>query len=255
MNRPLLVALMAIPCATTISAGASSAPATVVSTTLVSNYLFRGQRLGGLSLQPAAEVTAGDSFAGVTANFPLKDKVADQSDPEFDFYGTHGFALSPQFRLTSGFTIYLFPIAPTDAGHFRSIVEPNIALSYTVAGVRLTSTCYYDASRKGPIFELTGTVALPFKQLGTELDLAGNVGDYDFRNASNSSGSKRKMWGTYASVTATIPYQITSRSRIAVAFTYAAGLNSYIQNGASRRVANPLAIRRGALQVGYSCAF
>lgn len=255
MIRRLLTTLIAFPCASTISAATPSAPDTVVSTTLVSNYLFRGQRLGGLSLQPAAEITAGDTFAGMTANFPIENKVADQSDPEIDFYGTHGFALSRQFRLTPGLTIYLFPNAPTGAGYFRSIIEPNLALSYTVAGARLISTCYYDASRKGTIVELAGVIALPLTRLGTELDLAASVGRYDFRDASNLSGPKRRMWGTYASCTATIPYQITLQSKITVAFTYAAGFNSYIKNGASRRVANPIAGRRGVLQLGYAYVF
>lgn len=255
MIRRLFTVLIAILCVSTIGAGTSSAEETVVSTTLVSDYLFRGQRLGGLSLQPAAEVTAGDTLAGVTANYPIRDKVTDQSDPEFDFYGTLGFALSRQLRLTPGFTIYLFPKAPTGAGYFRTTIEPNLALSYTVVGVRLTSTCYYDVSRKGPVLELAGVVALPLRRLGTELDLAASAGHYEFRDASNASGPQRRTWGTYVSCTATIPYQISLQSKISVAFTYAAGFDSYGKNGAARSVANPLATRRGALQVGYSYVF
>lgn len=247
--------LCSIAAANVSAASAHSAPSPTFTSTLVSDYLFRGQRLGGLSLQPAVDLSAGGSIAGISANFPVKDKVADQSDPEFDFYASHRFSLNDEWRLILGFTFYVYPNAPTRAGYYRSVFEPNIAFSYTVAGVRITSTCYYDVTREGPTFELSGAVALPLKTLGTELDLAASVGDYRLRDGIKNAAPEKKLSGSYWSLGASVPFQITTSSNIRIGVSYNAGFNSYFKPGAAPRTKNSLAARRVSTQVGYSLSF
>ena len=247
--------LCIIAAANVFAASAHYAPRTTLTSMLVSDYLFRGQRLGGLSLQPGFDLNTGESLAGISANFPVKDKVADQSDPEFDVYASHSCSLRDEWRLIPGFTFYVYPNAPTRAGYYRSIFEPSLALSYTVAGVRITSTCYYDFARKGPTFELASALALPLKTLGTELDLAASVGDYRLRDGFKNAAPEKKLSGNYWSLGASVPFQITSTSNIRIGISYSAGFNSHIKQGAAPRTGNPLAARRAIAQVGYSLSF
>ena len=55
-------------------------------------------------------------------------------------------------------------------------VEPNIALNYTVEGFKITPKLYYDFVLRGPTAEVTGTYAIPLKDMGTELDFTGQFG-------------------------------------------------------------------------------
>ena len=88
MTKQLLLSLLSVAAVGTVSTRAqapaakpAAAPAyTVTSTfTAVSQYMFRGQRLGGPSWQPSVEVAAGDFTAGLWSNLPFKDKVKDSS--------------------------------------------------------------------------------------------------------------------------------------------------------------------------------
>ena len=255
MSIKLAAAVMCYTTAVNVFASPQFIPATTLTSALVSDYLFRGQRLAGLSLQPAVELNTGESVAGIAANFPVRDKDASQSDPEVDFYASHSFSANDEWRIAPGFTFYTYSHVRTRIGYFRSIFEPSIALSHTVAGVRITATCYYDLTRKGPTFELTGAVALPLKTLGTELDLTANLGDYRLRDAFKNALSRKKLWGNYWSFGASVPFQITPASNIRIGVSYNAGFNSYIKHGAAPRTKNPLAARRASAQVGYSLSF
>ena len=68
------------------AAAPAAAPSvtTVFTTSVVSQYMFRGTRLGGPSLQPSLEVDSGNLALGIWASTPLADKVPGQSDPELD---------------------------------------------------------------------------------------------------------------------------------------------------------------------------
>ena len=75
-------------------AAAASAATWTVTPAVVSQYMFRGVRIGGPSLQPAIEFDQGDWALGIWANFPLRDKVPGQSDPELDPYGSYKIGLN-----------------------------------------------------------------------------------------------------------------------------------------------------------------
>lgn len=68
-------------------------PVVTATTSVVSDYVYRGERLGGLSLQPGLDWRAGEWSAGLSANIPLGDKVTNQADPEIDFSATRRFAV------------------------------------------------------------------------------------------------------------------------------------------------------------------
>src|SRR5688572_8789027 len=64
-------------------APAPAAPSTswTLTPAFVSQYMFRGARLGGPSFQPAIEYGANNLVLGLWSNFPIADKVDGQSDP------------------------------------------------------------------------------------------------------------------------------------------------------------------------------
>src|SRR3954471_7863714 len=101
MNKKLLLIGLSAFAVTRIAfaeALGSVAPAPSISITttasVVSQYMFRGQRLNGAGFEPTVEMAAGDFTAGVWGNFPLRDIVPDSSDPEIDIYGSYAMKLS-----------------------------------------------------------------------------------------------------------------------------------------------------------------
>src|ERR1700712_5055824 len=74
--------------ATTVAAVPAAPAAPTASWTtppaFVSQYMFRGVRLGGPSFEPAVEFDYDNIGLGVWANYPMSDKVVGQSDPEID---------------------------------------------------------------------------------------------------------------------------------------------------------------------------
>ena len=235
----------------------AAAPAYTVTSTFaaVSQYMFRGQRLGGPSWQPSVEVAAGDFTAGLWSNLPFKDKVKDTSAPEFDLYGSYTIAIDKDLSVVPGFTFYDYPKAPTNAGYYRSRFEPSVALNYTVAGVKLTPKYYYDFVLRGPTYELNAAYALPLKDLGTELDFTGQIGTYIQRDVANNTTPRVKAWGDYWLLGVAAPFQLTKESKLTVGFAYTEGRDAFAKQGTRPKSANPLAVGRGVVTICYSYAF
>lgn len=235
----------------------SAAPAYTVTATAsaVSQYMFRGQRLGGPSWQPSVEVSAGDFTAGLWSNLPFKDKVKDSSDPEFDLYGSYAITINKDLNVVTGATFYDYPKAPTNAGYYRSTFEPSVALNYTVADIKLTPKYYYDVVLRGPTYELTAAYSIALKDLGTSLDFNGQIGTYLQRDVVNNSTPRTKAWGDYWSLGVAAPFQLTKESKLTVGFAYTEGRDAYAKQGNARKATNPLAVGRGVVSVSYSYAF
>ena len=130
MTKKLLLSLLSLAAVGTVTiraqapaAPAAPAPAYTVTSTFsaVSQYMFRGQRLGGPSWQPSVEVAAGDFTAGLWSNFPFKDKVKDSSAPEFDLYGSYTLKVNKDLTFVPAFTFYSYPKAPTNAAVARPL--------------------------------------------------------------------------------------------------------------------------------------
>ena len=261
-KKLLLSALGALAAVTTGARAQATAPAaatpayTVTSTfTAVSQYMFRGQRLGGPSWQPSVEVGAGDFNAGLWSNLPFKDKVKDTSAPEFDLYGSYTWNVDKDLSIVPGITLYDYPKAPTNAGYYRATIEPSLALNYTYAGVKLTPKLYYDFTLSGPTYELTAAYALPLKDFGTELDFTGQIGSYIQRNVANKTDPDVKAWGNYWQLGVSAPFQITKESKLTVGFAYTEGTSASVKQGSAPKTSNPLAVGRGVVTLSYSYAF
>jgi uncharacterized protein (TIGR02001 family) len=227
----------------------------VLTPSFVSQYMFRGMRLGGPSFEPAVEVDSGNLAIGVWTNFPMKDKVPGQSAPEIDPYGSYTLAVTDSVSVVPGFTWYTYPNADTSNGFFKSTFEPNIALNYTVNGVKLTPKLYYDFVLKGPTYELTATYAIPLKDAGTELDFTLVGGTYKITDAIKGADPAYKNWGDYYSIGVAMPFTVTSNSKLTVGFAYTKGSNNFYKQGSDPKFENAGAVGRGVVTLSYAITF
>jgi Putative MetA-pathway of phenol degradation len=216
--------------AQTASAGATPAPAAVTAPSLswtftptyVSTYMFRGQRLGGQSFEPSLEADYGNLAVGIWSNDPINNraKVPGQSDPEIDPYASYTFSLDDSFSIQPGFTWYTYGRAPTNQGFYRQTFEPNLAVNYTLGGLKLTPKLYYDFVLREATYEFNAAYAVPLKDLGTELDFNGAAGYYRGTDVVNTQGGDASLQtGGSPSVTNT---QAVGRgvATVALGFTF-----------------------------------
>lgn len=223
---------------------------------VASQYMFRGVRLGGPSLQPTLEYDYDALAVGVWGNFPLKDKVVGQSDPELDFYAAYTFVLQPDVAtLVPGVTLYEYPNANKSNGFYKTTFEPNLALNYTVAGVTFTPKLYYDFVLKGPTAELTAAYALPLKDAGTELDFAATFGTYKWTAFAENTSPDIKNWGNYWLAGVTVPFTITKDTTLKVGWAYTKGSDNFFKQGSAGRVENSAAVGRGVATISCVIKF
>ncbi len=256
---PLFLALLlcaSLPAQTSISAESSSVSSSwSLTNSVVTQYMFRGARLGGLSYQPSLEYDAGALGLGVWANVPLKDKVLGRSDPELDFYSFYSMQVGKDIAVVPGFTVYTYPNAEKSHGFHQITFEPNLALSYTVGALRLTPKIYYDAVLKGPTAELSATFAVPLQNAGTELDFTATAGTFIWKDYAADANPSLKNWGDYYVVGVVAPFQITKDSRITIGWAYSKGSNNYLKQGTDAKVPNPAAVGRGVFTISYILNF
>ncbi|MEI6052550.1 MAG: hypothetical protein WCQ44_07605 [Opitutaceae bacterium] len=243
--------------AQTAPAPAPAAPSVAVTVTpsFASQYMFRGQRLGGPAFQPTVELGYGNLTGGVWANVPMKDKVVGQSDPEFDFYASYTSVASDTLSFVPGFTFYTYPSANEANGFFKLTFEPNLAVNYTISGVKFTPKIYYDFVLDGPTYEITSAYAFPLKDLGTELDFTATYGSYLANDFVKGSLPQTKAWGNYWLMGVAAPFQLTKESKLTLGFAYTKGDNAYLKTGHAPKSSNTSAVGRGVVTVSYSYAF
>jgi uncharacterized protein (TIGR02001 family) len=236
-------------------AAAAPSASVLFTPSVVSQYMFRGVRLGGPSFQPSLEYDYGNLAIGVWANAPLADKVPNQSDPEIDAYGSYTFAVNDSLSIVPGFTLYTYPRTDVGLGFYRSTFEPNVAVNYTVEGVKFTPKLYYDVVLKGPTYELTVAFAVPLKDLGSELDFTAVGGTYKWTDAVRDASPEVKNYGDYYLLGLAMPFQITKASKLSIGFAYTKGTGNYFKQSGSPKSPNAAAVGRGVATLTYAITF
>lgn len=226
-----------------------------ITPSFVSQYMFRGVRLGGLSFEPTVEFDYDIFGVGVWANYPIDQKVVGQSDPEIDPYAYVTFTVNDSLSIVPGFTWYNYPHADGNAGFYKTTFEPNVTVNYTIGAVKISPKLYYDVVLRGPTFEFTATWALPLKDLGTELDFIGTLGTYKWKSAAANTTPDVVNYGDYWLAGVTAPFAINSSSKIIVGFTYTQGTNNYFHQSGSPKVQNAAAEGRGVVSLSYAITF
>jgi len=222
---------------------------------VVSQYMFRGVRLGGPAIQPTLEYGYGALAVGVWANFPFNKKVPGQSDPEYDFYGSYTIPVNSALSIVPGATLYYYPRATESNGFFRSTFEPNLAINYTVAGFKLTPKIYYDLVLEGATAEFTAAYAYPLKDFGTELNFTATYGSYKWKEFAEDTSPAIKNWGDYWLVGMAMPFAINSSSKVTLGVAYTKGNDNYLKQGSAPKFSHSSAVGRGVVTVAYSLTF
>jgi uncharacterized protein (TIGR02001 family) len=225
-----------------------------VTPSYVTNYMFRGQRLGGSSFEPTIEYDSGNLGVGVWMNIPIADKVPGQSDPEIDPYGYYTFTLNDQMSVVPGFTLYTYPRAEGSKGFYTYTFEPNIAFNYTMGIVKLTPKLYYDVILKGPTAEITAAAAVPLKDISSELDLTAQYGAYFLDNAAKDTNPDVKAYGNYYLFGVSMPFQI-GKTKVTLGYAYTNGGDAFFKQSGSPRVPNTSAAGKSVGSVSLSWTF
>lgn len=208
--------------ATLAPAYAELAPS--VTGTVVSQYVFRGVRLAGPSVQPAIEFGDANTSFGLSASTPLEREARDLFDVEADIFASRRFAVNARTGIRPGVVAYVYGGAA--AGWRRSAIEPSLALDYTLGPVQVTPALSYDLTNKEPTFEITGAMALPLSRFGTELDLTANIGTRRLRRAQSGSTPGTNRARHFSIFEASVPWQVTPRSRVTIGLAYVVGEGS-----------------------------
>ena len=243
--------------ATPATPAAPAAPSAswVLTPSVVSQYMFRGVRLGGPAFQPSLEYDYGNLAVGVWASTPIKDKVPNQSDPEIDPYGSYTFAVNDSLSIAPGFTLYTYPRTDISQGFYRTTFEPSVAVNYTVSGVKFTPKFYYDVILKGPTYELTAAFTVPLKDLGSELDFTAVGGTYKWTDAARNASPTLTNYGDYYLAGVSMPFQITKESKLSLGFAYTKGTGNYYKQSGSPKLKNSAAVGRGVATLSYTYTF
>lgn len=249
------VALPAFGQAPAAPAAAAPAVAITATGTLVTQYMFRGQRLSAGGFQPTLEAAVGDFTAGVWGNFVIDDQVPGSSDPELDLYGSYTVAMGKDLSIVPGATLYTYPKADKAAGFFKSTFEPSLAVNYTVEGIKFTPKVYYDVTLRGPTYEVTAAYAVALKDLGTELALTAQLGTFLLKDVANGSSPAVKSWGDYWLLGASLPVQVNKESKVILGVAYTEGRDAYTKQGNTPKSVNTLAVGRWVASLGYSVSF
>jgi uncharacterized protein (TIGR02001 family) len=223
---------------------------------VVSQYMFRGVRLGGAAFEPSLEYDNGNLAIGVWNNTPMANKVPGQSDPEFDFYGSYTFEVQKDVSsLAPGYTLYTYPNAVKGNGFYPATFEPNLAFNYSLSALKLTPKVYYDFVLKGPTFELNAAITFPLKDAGTELDFGATVGTYEWTDAAADASAAVKNWGNYWLLGVSLPFQVNKESKLTVGWAYTEGSGNYLKQGSTPKVSNRAATGRGVFTLSYAYTF
>jgi len=249
------------PAAAPAPAAADAAPSASVTFTpaFATQYMFRGSRLDGPSLEPTIEYDNGNFALGVWSNIPLADKVPGQSDPEIDPYGSYKFeVIKDTLSIQPGFTLYTYPNAVRANGFYKLTFEPNVALNYSVAGFTLSPKVYYDMVLKGATWEFNAAYTVPLKDAGTELDFAGTIGTYLLTDAVPDVTPEVKTWANYYLIGVSMPFSFGkdgSAGKLVIGLAYTKGSDSYFKQGTDPKVINSGAVGRGVATISYAFTF
>ena len=222
-------------------------------------YMFRGSRLDGPSLEPTIEYDNGNFALGVWSNIPLADKVPGQSDPEIDPYGSYKLiVIKDVLSFQPGFTLYTYPNAVRANGFYKLTFEPNVAVNYTVGSLTLSPKVYYDMVLKGATWEFNAAYTVPLKDAGTELDFTGTLGTYLLKDVIPDVSPDVKTWANYYLVGVSMPFSFGkdgSAGKLVIGIAYTKGSDSYFKQGTDPKAINTGAVGRGVATISYAFTF
>ena len=251
----LILAMLAIVPVTIIAASTNETSnlTTTLSTSFVSQYMFRGVRLGGASSQSYVESSYKNFTVGGWVNVPVIDKVIGVSDPELDVYASYAFNVCG-VGISPGVTTYICPNASTSDGSYICTVEPNLSLSYTIKGITLNPKMYYDIMMQGFTFEFNSAYSVPLNYFHTELDFVGTIGGYQWNNSVKNANPKVMNHGNYYLIGVNMPFNLNEHWKLVPSVAYTDSINNYFKS-AGIKSNNDAAVGRVVAGIALSYSF
>lgn len=194
-----------------------------------SEYVFRGQREGGASLQPGVELGAplgeGNGYAGVWSNQELDGGPGD----EIDFYAGFVFPLNPIVAFSTGTTYYW--IMDKDEGGRVDSLEPFVGL-FADLPLQPALSGYFDMEQEQLLAEISlgGEVPLqdPFS-----IGWSAAAGAAHAQKMGGKEGVSEDFW--FFGMSAEFVWAVADRTRLSLHLDYSgreqSGFLDYLYGG------------------------
>tara|TARA_R100000027_G_scaffold48943_1_gene37522 strand:+ start:457 stop:1185 length:729 start_codon:yes stop_codon:yes gene_type:complete len=198
-----------------------------------SEYIFRGVKQGGESLQPSVDALhplgSGDLYLGFWASQDLSGSPSD----EVDFYAGYTFPLSPIFAISGGFTYYWFP---DDGSIPGSEEEPYFGI-FADLPLRPSLFAYYNIALEQILLELSLREDFQVSENSfIEGGVALGIGRADDSNSDELEGKPSVNFG-YGKVYVDLVYELNQMSSVSIGVRYSGRQESsytdYLYWGAS----------------------
>lgn len=203
--KKTIIALAALAAGVSASAQDASASKLAVTAdiTYVSDYVFRGLKLAGASLQPSVEAAYGDLYAGAWHS----NSISDTGGSEFDFYAGYGYAINETYSLDFGVTRYTY-----SGGSSGDTTEVYIGAKADLFSLSPSVYYYHDFDLEISSYIASIGYSLPIAQLGLSVDLSAVLGYIQIPG----DGQDYTYWG----VGAAVPYKLSETATLTAAVNY-----------------------------------
>jgi hypothetical protein len=200
---------------------ANSAAVCTLSTTFVSQDLFRGYFLGGPSIEPSIDFTNNVYDFGYWSNSTVSNRVQGPSSTEVEVYGAYVFdVLKGRMTAEPGFTLYALPWGQGFYGRFKASIEPYVGANLTLGGLQVNPRLYDDLVLRVITWELNASYEVPLTAVNRVLDLTVSYGsDISYLRGPGVPDSPR-IWTTYWLAGASVPFQVGKRGTLTLGFNY-----------------------------------
>lgn len=259
MKKYILITLFVyIPLFGQVSAVLDDAESKSLSFTLtpsfVSEFIFRGQYLGGASFQPMITADYGDFELGIWANDSFSKKSEGQIYPEIDPFGSYTYNINDSLNIESGFMLYTYYNAIEKDGFYKVTFEPYVGINYTIKDITFSPKIYYDVVLQGPTYEFNASYSIPIKKF--ELDFNGTVGTYNLTKDAADSSTNVRAWANYWLVGVAAPFTINKSSKLTIGWSYTGSNDAYIKDGNKAKIHDSSTIGpRGFVSLSYEVKF
>jgi len=203
MIKKTALALAAISAGVSAQAqeAAKSDLSVTVDVTYVSDYVFRGVKLGDASIQPSVEAAYGDFYAGAWHTSELSHS---DGATETDLYAGYGYQLNDKVKLDGGVTAYTY-----NGGSNGDTVEGYVGVSVDVL-LSPSVYGYYDFDLDVATVEASVGYSIPVDAINASVDLSAKLG--------NVSAPGEDY--TYGVAGVAIPYKLSETATLTVGADY-----------------------------------
>jgi len=214
----------------------------VLTTTFVSQDLFRGYYLGGRSVEPSLDVSGGAWDLGYWSNSTVSNRVQGPSSTEIEVYGSYVVqAIKDRLSVEPGFTLYALPWGPGFYGIHRASVEPSVGLNFSAGGIQFSPKVYDDLVLKVLTWELNAAYVVPLGAAHTEIDLTASYGADVSTFVSIGTPPGPRTWSTYWLLQAAAPFRLGERETLTLGWCYTG--SAYGEPGAFAYGGRPVSSR------------